>query len=144
MAVTTTIAAVPSARPFRSAAAVFAGFLAVAVLSLGTDQILHVLQIYPPWGAPMWDPKLNLLALTYRIVYGVGGGYLTASLAPHRPMRHVVVLGILGTIAGAAGVIATWNLGFGPRWYPVAVAVTGFPCCWLGCILQRSHPRRAS
>jgi len=68
MRVTTTIAAVPSARRFRSAAAVLAGFLAVAVLSLVTDQILHVLQVYPPWGAPMWDPKLNLLALTYRTV----------------------------------------------------------------------------
>jgi len=64
MAVTTTITAVPSAPRFRSAAAVLAGFLAVAVLSLATEQILHVLQAYPPWGAPMWDPKLNLLAVT--------------------------------------------------------------------------------
>ena len=144
MAVTTTIAAIPSARPFRSAAAVLAGFLAVAVLSLVTDQVLHVLQVYPPWGEPMWDPKLNLLAFSYRTVYTIVGGYLAASLAPHRPLRHVVALGILGTIAGTAGVIATWNLGFGPRWYPIALAVTGFPCVWLGCILHRSHPRRAS
>jgi hypothetical protein len=132
MTVTTTVATVPSARPFRSAAAVLAGFLAVAVLSLVTDQILHVVQVYPPWGEPMWDPKLNLLALIYRIGYTVASGYLTASLAPHRPMRHVVALGVLGTIAGTAGVIATWNLGFGPRWYPMALALTGFPCVWLG------------
>jgi len=132
MAVTTTIAAVPSARRLRGAAAVLAGFLAVAVLSLVTDQILHMLQVYPPWGAPMWDPKLNLLALSYRTVYSIAGGYLTARLAPHRPMRHVVALAILGAIGGTAGVIATWNLGFGPRWYPIALAVTAFPNVWLG------------
>jgi short subunit fatty acids transporter len=140
MAVTTTIAAVPSARPVRSVAAVLAGFLAVAVLSLVTDQILHVLQVYPPWGEPMWDPKLNLLAFTYRTVYSIVGGYLAASLAPHRRMRHVVALGILGTIAGTAGVIATWNLGFGPRWYPIALALTGLPCVWLGGAIFTRRP----
>ena len=31
-----------------------------------------------------------------------------------------------------AGVIATWNLGLGPHWYPIALAVTGLPLCWLG------------
>ena len=32
-------------------------------LSLGTDQALHVLRVYPPWGQPMHPPWLNLLAL---------------------------------------------------------------------------------
>ena len=59
-------------------------------------------------------------------------GYVTASLAPHRPMRHVIVVGVIGTIAGTAGLVATWNLGFGPRWYPLALAISGFPCVWLG------------
>jgi hypothetical protein len=34
----------------RSAGAVLAGFFAVVVLSLVTDQVLHALQVYPPWG----------------------------------------------------------------------------------------------
>ena len=67
-------------RPWRSAWAVFAGFLAVVVLSLATDQILHVLQVYPPWGEPMREPRLNLLALTYRILYGIVGSYITARI----------------------------------------------------------------
>lgn len=50
----------------RSTAAVFVGFISVVVLSLGTDQVLHVLEVYPPWGEPMWDRALNLLALSYR------------------------------------------------------------------------------
>jgi hypothetical protein len=59
--------------------AVFVGFISVAVLSLGTDQVLHVLEIYPQWGKPMHDPSLNVLALSYRIVYTILGGYITAS-----------------------------------------------------------------
>ena len=65
----------PPRRLWRSAGAIFAGFLAVAVLSLATDQVLHMLNVYPPWGEPMHDPKLNLLALAYRIVYTIVGGY---------------------------------------------------------------------
>jgi hypothetical protein len=48
---------------WRGAGAVFAGFVAVFVLSLGTDRALHVLAIYP-WSEPMRDPMLNLLALS--------------------------------------------------------------------------------
>ena len=48
----------------------------VVALSLGTDQVLHVLGVYPPWNVPMRDPGLNLLALAYRSVYAVLGGAL--------------------------------------------------------------------
>jgi hypothetical protein len=52
----------------------------VFVLSLGTDQVLHVLNVYPPWDQPMYDPRLNALALAYRCVYGVVGSYIIARL----------------------------------------------------------------
>jgi hypothetical protein len=125
----------PTSR-LRSTAAVLVGFIAVAVLSLVTDQVLHVLEVYPPWGVPMYDPRLNLLALTYRLIYTVAGGYITASLSPHSPMRHVFVLGILGFVAGSAGAIAAITMAdLGPNWYPIALALTGFPCVWLGGLL---------
>jgi hypothetical protein len=129
--------ATPTAQPrtrrfWRSIAAVFAGFIFVVVLSVATDQLLHVLEVYPPWGEPMWEPGLNLLAFSYRTVYNVVSGYLTASLAPHARMRHVVVLGIIGFVAGTAGAIGTMDLGLGPRWYPIALAITAFPTVWLG------------
>jgi hypothetical protein len=124
-------------RPLRSTAAVFFGFLSVVLLSLGTDQVLHVLEVYPPWGEPMYGAGLNLLALSYRILYTIVGGYITASLAPHSPMRHVLVVGILGVAVGSAGAIATIGMAdFGPDWYPIAVALTGFPCVWLGGVLH--------
>jgi hypothetical protein len=126
----------------RSTAAVLVGFISVAVLSLATDQVLHVLNVYPPWGQPMWDPRLNLLALSYRILYTVAGGYITASLAPHAPVRHVVVLGIIGFVTGTAGAIAAIGVAdLGPNWYPIALALTGFPCVWLGGVLYSTrHP----
>ena len=111
----------------------------MVVLSLGTDQLLHVLSVYPPWKQPMYDPRLNALALSYRIVYTVLGGYITAALAPYSPMRHVWVLGTIGLIAGIAGIIATLPLNLGPLWYPVAIAVTALPRTWLGGALHLSR-----
>ena len=134
----TTIATPTTTTPgrlLRSAAPVFLGFISVAVLSLATDQVLHVLEVYPPWGQPMWETSLNLLALSYRILYTVLGGYITAMLAPRSPMRHVAVLGIIGFITASAGAVAAMNLNLGPNWYPIALAVTGFPCVWLGGVL---------
>jgi hypothetical protein len=84
----------PSTHPrrlLRSAGAVLLGFVVVIALSLGTDQVLHVLEVYPPWGQPMYDAGLNLLALSYRIIYDVLGSYITARFAPRNPMRHVWV-----------------------------------------------------
>ena len=119
----------------RSVAAVVVGFLTVVVLSLGTDQVLHVLHVYPPWKQAMYDASLNLLALSYRIGYTVLGAYITARLAPHSPMRHVWILGTIGFVFGVIGVIATLPLHLGPSWYPIAIAVTALPCAWLGGVL---------
>ena len=124
-------------RLLRSTAAVFLGFIAVVILSLGTDQVLHVLHVYPPWNQPMFDPRLNLLALSYRIVFTVVGSYVTASLAPHAPMRHAWLLGIIGFVIGTAGAIATIPMNLGPAWYPIAIAITALPCAWLGGTLHR-------
>jgi hypothetical protein len=115
--------------------AVFTGFLAVVVLSLGTDEILHLLKVYPPWGEPMYQPALNLLALTYRALFTLVGGYLIARLAPYSPMRHVLVGSCVGLALGMAGVFAATGLDLGPIWYPIAVAISGPVCNWLGGVL---------
>ena len=117
----------------RSAIALLAGLLVGVVLSLGTDQILHVLKIYPPWGQTMSD-GLFLLATAYRIVYTVIGSYIAARLAPDRPMWHAMVLGIVGLVVSLAAAVGTWNHEppLGPHWYAVAIAAISIPCAWLG------------
>lgn len=118
----------------RSTLAIVAGFLAVVVLSLGTDQILHVLAIYPPWGQPMFDSGLLFLALAYRTVYNVLGSFITARLAPRNPMRHALLLGAIGFVFATLGAIATLTKfsHLGPAWYPIALVVEALPCAWLG------------
>ena len=54
-------------------------------------------------------------------------------------MRHVIVVGILGFVAGSAGaIIAITVADLGPDWYPIALALTAFPCVWLGGVLHRA------
>jgi len=124
----------------RSVAAVFLGFVAVVLLSLGTDEVLHLLKVYPPWGEPMREPGLNFQALTYRCVYGVLGSYLAARFAPRAPMRHAMILGIIGLVLSILGAIGATMADLGPLWYPVALVVTALPNAWLGGVLHRkSH-----
>jgi hypothetical protein len=129
----------PPSRWGRSTGAVAAGFLTVVALSLGTDQVLHLLQVYPPWDQPMPQPGLNLLALSYRIVYTVLGGYVTARLAPHAAMTHVWVLAAIGLVIGTLAAVATIPMNLGPAWYPIALAVTAVPCTWLGGAIYRGR-----
>lgn len=136
---TMTFQPVQATRPrhrLRSATAIFLGFVAVVVLSLGTDQIMHVLGVYPPWEEPMHDTGLLVLALSYRMIYTVIGGLIAAWLAPDAPMRHAVILGLVGLVPGGAGVIAAAAMDLGPLWYPIAIALTGLPCCCLGGVLR--------
>ena len=124
---------------WKSVGAVAAGFATVVVGSLGTDQVLHVLNVYPPWGQPMHEPSLNLLALSYRVAFTVLASYLTARLAPHSPMRHAWILGFVGLFLGSVGVITTLPMKLGPAWYPIAIALTALPCAWLGGWYATKH-----
>ena len=125
-------------RILRSIAAVVAGFLATFMLSIVTDIVLHGIGVFPPWGQPMSN-ALFVLATAYRVIYTIAGGYITARLAPNRPMTHVWILGLIGFLAATVGTVATWNKGpeFGPKWYPIALIVTALPCVWLGGKLAR-------
>lgn len=131
-------------RALKSIGAVFAGMLLIIIASLATDFVMHATGIFPPMFQPM-STSLWLFATAYRIVYGIAGGYLTARLAPDRPMRHAIILGVIGLVLSVAGAVGTWNRGpeFGPRWYPLGLVVTALPCAWLGGKLfgSKSHQR---
>jgi hypothetical protein len=117
----------------RSFAAVIAGIVVVLVLTLVTDLALHAAGVFPPPGQAATDGPL-MLATLYRVGYGILGGYVTARLAPARPMLHAMIGGALGFVVSMVGAVATWNKGaeYGPHWYPLALIVTALPCAWLG------------
>jgi len=128
----------------RSASAIAAGFVLTALLSLATDVVMHATRVFPPWGEPMAD-GLFVWATVYRVAYTVLGGYVTAALAPRRPMSHVMALGIIGMVAATVGLVATWNAGpaLGPGWYPVLLVVTALPCVWAGGMLHARYRGRS-
>ena len=111
--------------------AVVAGVLVIIVVTTLVDIVLHATGVFTPMDQPIND-SLALLATSYRIVISVGGAWLTARLAPDRPMKHAMILGYVGTVLGLIGLVTTWNLGLGPRWYPIAVAALAIPQCWAG------------
>ena len=129
----------PPPNLLRSTFAVLAGFLAVVTLSLATDHALQLAKVYPGWGRPVLDPGLNLLALSYRCVYATLGSYLAARWAPRRPMRHALVLGVIGLLLSLMGAMVAIQNRFGPAWYPLALAATTLPCAWLGGRLGQSR-----
>jgi hypothetical protein len=115
----------------RSIWAVVAGVLVIIVVTTLVDIVLHVTGVFPPMDQPI-NNALALLATSYRIVISIGGAWLTARLAPEKPMKHALILGCVGVVLGLVGVVATWNMGLGPRWYPIALTVLAIPQCWAG------------
>jgi hypothetical protein len=111
--------------------AVAAGVLVIIGVTTLVDVILHVLHVYPATDQPL-DNSLSALATSYRIVISVAGAWLTARLAPNKPIKHAMILGYVGVVLGLVGLAATWNKGLGPRWYPIALVVLAIPQCWIG------------
>jgi hypothetical protein len=127
----------------RSVGAILAAVITVILLSLGTDVILHASGVYPPWFQPMAD-ALWVLALAYRIVYGIAGGYVAARLAPNQPMKHALIVGFIGLALTIVGVAMHWDKGpeFGPKWFNLGLVFTAVPCAWTGGKLVMVRPRR--
>jgi len=78
----------------RSVGAVVAGLIAIVVLATAVDIVLHEAGFYPPWGEPMNDVHAAV-ATAYRIAISIFGCWLAARLAPARPLRHAIILGVV-------------------------------------------------
>jgi hypothetical protein len=126
----------------RSILSVVAGVVFIIVVTTLVDIALHLAKVYPPMGEPM-DDSLAVLATSYRIVISVIGAYLTARLAPSKPMKHAMILGLVGTLLGLVGVAVSWDKGLGPTWYPIALVVLAIPQCWAGGRLYELVSARA-
>jgi putative exporter of polyketide antibiotics len=132
----------PPRRLGRSAGAILAGIAAVVLLSTVSDMIMHATGIFPPVSVVMRDAGLFALALAYRGAFGIAGSWLAARLSPSRPMAHAMTVGVVGFVLSVVGVVVTWNMDMGPRWYPLALVVITLPCAWIGGIFARTGRRR--
>jgi LytS/YehU family sensor histidine kinase len=129
----------------RSVGAVLAGILVGAGLSILTDSVLRSARIFPALGARMAD-SLLALATVYRALYGVLAAYVTARLAPRRPMFHALLGAFIGIVVATIGAIVTWNAGpqYGPHWYPIALIVLALPTAWAGGRIREMQIAKAT
>lgn len=117
----------------KSIVAVLAGMIVIIVIilfSTGTDVLFVKLGVFPPIEIGSYTSIMLMIALIYRCIYAILGGYVTSKMAPDKPIYHVIILGVIGTILSILGTIVGWNLS--EHWYPIALVITAIPCTWLG------------
>ncbi len=115
---------------FKSFWAVVAGILTIVALSIATDALLESIGFFPSPTQGLFATHLLVIALFYRTVYAAIGGYITARLAPSKPLKHVTILLVIGMIMGTLGAVAGWSLS--AHWYPISLVVTSGFAVWFG------------
>jgi hypothetical protein len=115
--------------------AIVAGFILSLLLTRGTDILLETTGIFPTVEEQqkngfsiLW---MNFVAILYRIVFTVFGGYVTARSSSTKPMRNVTILGIVSTIIAIVGNIVVSQIpemaNVLPLWFSVALVLIAYP-----------------
>lgn len=118
---------------WKSIGAVLAGFLLGAVLSISMDIAFNSAGLMDMEEFKNTSPAIIFLVIVYRFVFNVCGCYLTAKLAPNKPMQHALIIGGIGTVLAVLGAVAMWDKAV--AWYNIAVILISLPSAWLGAKL---------
>jgi hypothetical protein len=116
---------------------ILAGLLLNILLGGLSDHIFHITGVYPPYGESMKDHSLLILAFSYRAVFMVLGGYLTAFIARRKARKAVYILGILGAVIWLAGAIAMWDYAY--PWYNIIGIILAIPLTMAGYALFKNR-----
>lgn len=137
---TPSIAACPTVTPAprlsRRVAPVLVGLVTVAALSHAADAALRASGVFPAGGAELLTGHF-ILAASYRLAFGVAGGFVTAALAPRARQRQLLILGGVGTLLSLLGLLAALAGAPGPLWYPLVLVLGALPSAWVGGWLER-------
>lgn len=116
----------------RSILAIVVGFVLTGALNAGTSTLLSrvVPELVTPPGTPNGNTAGLLLVCAYVALFGILGCYVTARLAPSRPMLHALVMGGLALAMIVATTIPVWN-DF-PAWFNVYNILAVMPYAWIG------------
>ena len=124
----------------RSIIAVVAGFLFIGALSFGATFLLKVVMPGALTARTESVPVL-LLVTAYVAVFAVAGCYLTALLAGRSPMKHALILGVLGLIFNIIGAAGRWDTA--PAWFHIISVLLVMPYAWLGGRLREMQLRKS-
>lgn len=115
----------------RGILAVLAGLFLIPILNLATNAALGRMlpEWYPASGRVEFVPAL-LLSCAYVAAFGILGCYVTARLAPSRPMLHALILGALGLAVSIPTAMMAWNDA--PAWFNLYNLLAVIPYAWIG------------
>jgi hypothetical protein len=115
----------------RSILAIVAGFVVIGVLAAGTTALLGSAMpgVFDANGRSTsvgWELAMH----AYVFTYATFGCWLAGRLAPDRPMRHALILGVLGLIFNIVGSALQWQTA--PAWSHALGVGLVMPAAWLG------------
>lgn len=127
----------------RSIMAIVVGFVLIAALSFGADFVLRsaIPGAFPP-GGKVVSTHVLLLMTVYVAVFAIFGCWVTARLAPDHPMRHALILGLLGLLFIVYTAVTQWQLT--PPWFHIVAIVLVMPYAWIGGWLAERQRRGAA
>jgi hypothetical protein len=123
----------------RIAAAVLAGYVAVGVLVVLTDQIFAA--AIPGFRAMTTPPLYYFVIVTFTdALYSVAGGYLCAAIARGSLRAATLGLMIFGEIIGIVSTVLGWQIQ--PHWFALALLVLFPIAVWFGSRLRSGSAER--
>ncbi|HEX6371312.1 MAG TPA: hypothetical protein VF006_20505 [Longimicrobium sp.] len=127
----------------RSILAIVAGFVLAGALNVGTNTVLARVapEMVPPPGTPNTNTTALFVILAYVALYGILGCYVTARLAPSRPMLHALIVGGLALAMSIPVTISVWNDT--PAWFNVYNLLAVMPYAWIGGRIRERELQRA-
>ena len=119
----------------RSVLSVLAGFAAMAVLIMVATIVASRLMLGTRGREEMMKAKPTRAFITVNLVYSAAfaifGGFLTACIATHAPLKHALVLAGLMFFMGIFSFFQTAGSNQ-PKWYGLTLVVLGPACAVLG------------
>jgi hypothetical protein len=124
----------------RIVGAVLAGYVAIGVLVVLTDQIFAV--AVPGFRATIPPPLYYFVIVTITdALYSIAGGYLCAVIARAAVRKATLSLMIFGEIMGVASTILQWHAE--PHWAAIALLVLYPIAVWIGSKLRSGNNQQA-
>lgn len=116
----------------RSILAIVVGFVLTGALNMGTTALLSRVapDLVPPPGTPTTNTAALLLISAYVALFGILGCYVTARLAPSRPLLHALIMGGIALAMSIPMTISMWNDA--PAWFNVYNLLAVMPYAYIG------------